>query len=326
MAPHLLTIPREIRNNIYDYLFHRVYTVCLNDDLGVDNYKDGDDKVLEIQVVVDPAPLVDVMLIHPRIYEEYRESTMFKGGYTAAFLIGSAAHLVVPLNRQLTSSLGPLLPHLRHTILTYERNDEIACMVGKFKESILRAQGMRSLRIAHRKIYPRNTFETIAQAERHYSEAPQKVGVKFQEDDFTPPPPGMTLIQKGLAAGFDTCSCSPDHVNKHKVFGFEAFAACSGDEDYWTPEDILNLWPLLRDGLPYRYYLSNNTSEQELNSIAMQRLRKLGFWKELYQNIDSEVIDSITTTYLGGKDWVDETTVPNWYDEACRTVWSPRWD
>ena len=70
MAPHLLTIPREIRNNIYDYLFHRVYTVCLNDDLGVDNYKDGDDKVLEIQVVVDPAPLVDVMLIHPRIYEE----------------------------------------------------------------------------------------------------------------------------------------------------------------------------------------------------------------------------------------------------------------
>lgn len=57
--------------------------------------------------------------------------------------------------------------------------------------------------------------------------------------------------------------------------------------------------------------MNPNMTELELNSVAMQRLRKLPLWKELRKDISSDVTDSITKAYLGGKDYIVKATVAN---------------
>ena len=358
MAPHLLTLPREIRDNIYQYLHHRVQLTCLVDEDGEkdddpdtddedpdtdDDESDADDedddesdtdddesdtdddeadvdddKVLEIQVTVDRAPIVDVMLVHPRIYEEYRESILFKN-YSATFNATAAPHMVLPLNRQLTSSLGPILPHLRHATLLFERNTKNALMINYFARKLYRVQGMRSFTAAYRKSHrfsPR-TVLTVADVERCYLDVlPQK----YEGYRTETPPPGMTLIQQGRACGFNACGCGfdhfqcycgLDHLQGHCSFYFQVFASRSGDERYLEQEDVLSVWPLLRGGRSFDHYLSMNPNmtELELNSVAMQRLRKMPLWKELRKDISSDVSDSITKAYLGGKDYIFKATV-----------------
>lgn len=57
--------------------------------------------------------------------------------------------------------------------------------------------------------------------------------------------------------------------------------------------------------------MNPNMTELELNSVAMQRLRKMPLWKELRKDISSDVIDSITKGYLGGKDYIVKATAAN---------------
>ena len=333
MAPHLLTLPREIRDNIYQYLHHRVQLTCLVDEDGEkddesdtdDDESDTDDeeadtdddeayvdydKVLEIQVTVDSAPIVDVMLVHTQIYEEYRESILFKN-YSATFMFAPAApHMVLPLNRQLTSSLGPILPHLRHATLLFESNTKNALVINYFVKKLRRVQGMRSLIAAYRKSYPflPSPLLTVTDVEREYLNVLKQ---KYEVYQTETPPPGMTLIQQGRGAGFNACDCGLDHFQGHCSFHFQVFASRSGDERYLEPEDLLSVWPLLRGGRSFDDYLSvnPNMTEQELNSVAMQRLRKLPLWKELRKDISSDVSDSITKAYLGGKDYIFKATV-----------------
>ena len=321
MAPHLLTLPREIRDNIYQYLHHRVQLTCLVDEDGEkDDESDTDDdeahvdyyKVLEMQVTVDPTPIVDVMLVHPRIYEEYRESILIKN-YSATFMFAPAAsHMVLPLNRQLTSTLGPILPHLRHATLLFDSNTKNALMINYFVKKLLRVQGMRSLIAAYRKSYPFLPLPvlTVADVEREYLDVLQQ---KYEGYQTETPPPGMTLIQQGRSVGFNACDCGLDHFQGHCSFHFQVFASRSGDERYLEPEDLLSVWPLLRGGRSFDDYLSKNPNitEQGLNSVAMQRLRKLPLWKELRKDISSDVTDSITKAYLGGKDYIVKATVAN---------------
>ena len=351
MAPHLLTLPREIRDNIYQYLHHQVQLTCLVDEDGEkdddpdtddedpdtdDDESDADDedddesdtdddesdtdddeadvdddKVLEIQVTVDRAPIVDVMLVHPRIYEEYRESILFKN-YSATFNATAAPHMVLPLNRQLTSTLGPILPHLRHATLLFDSNTKNALMINYFVKKLLRVQGMRSLIAAYRKSYPFLPLPvlTVADVEREYLDVLQQ---KYEGYQTETPPPGMTLIQQGRSVGFNACDCGLDHFQGHCSFHFQVFASRSGDERYLEPEDLLSVWPLLRGGRSFDDYLSKNPNitEQGLNSVAMQRLRKLPLWKELRKDISSDVTDSITKAYLGGKDYIVKATVAN---------------
>ena len=321
MAPHLLTLPREIRDNIYQYLHHRVQLTCLVDEDGEkDDESDTDDdeahvdyyKVLEMQVTVDPTPIVDVMLVHPRIYEEYRESILFKN-YSATFMFAPAAsHMVLPLNRQLTSTLGPILPHLRHATLLFDSNTKNALMINYFVKKLLRVQGMRSLIAAYRKSYPFLPLPvlTVADVEREYLDVLQQ---KYEGYQTETPPPGMTLIQQGRSVGFNACDRGLDHFQGHCSFHFQVFASRSGDERYLEPEDLLSVWPLLRGGRSFDDYLSKNPNitEQGLNSVAMQRLRKMPLWKELRKDISSDVIDSITKGYLGDKDYIVKATAAN---------------
>jgi hypothetical protein len=316
MAPHLLNLPREIRNNIYRYLHHPVEADCLVDEVVVDGllWKDeGVPGILEIQVTVEQAPIVDVMLVHSRIYEEYRESLMFKN-YSATFKIAHMPNLVRPLNRLLTSTLGPILPHLSRATLLFERNPENSLIFDKFETSIFRKQGLRSLNIVARKQHNPMPLETVHNAERSFSEYLSK---KYDGQASPAPPPGMVLIQTGRGAGFDSCGCWIDHIVTHYSFRISSYASRSGDECYWTPEVILAFYPLRRASMTLEGWLLRypDISAIDAPRLAM-RLSNMPLWSETRKDISSDITDSITTAYLRDKFYIRQETVAGLNREA----------
>ncbi|KAG9197388.1 hypothetical protein G6514_001608 [Epicoccum nigrum] len=271
MPPHLLTLPREIRNNIYQHRHRKVETVCLVDNVAEDEHLyQINGGIMEIQVSVEQAPLVDVMLIHSQIYAEYRESITFKN-YSVAFKVEQDAHLVRPLNQV---TIRACRTDLHRNIISecYFRNSYLPI---KFKQSILRAEGMRHLSIVYRKGY--QAFETVTEEEQLLFESLQDT---YEGQKEPSPPPGMTLIQTGNGDAFETCECPADQILRRHRFYFFSFASRSGDECFWAPEHILAIWPLLRGGKALKDILSENPgiSEQELDSIAMQCLSKMALW------------------------------------------------
>ena len=70
--PHLLTIPREIRNEIYSYLHQRI---TFQDRL---YRKLTDGRNLDAVFCFENAPLINVLLTHSRLYDEYKESDCFR--------------------------------------------------------------------------------------------------------------------------------------------------------------------------------------------------------------------------------------------------------
>jgi hypothetical protein len=133
---------------------------------------------------------------------------------------------------------------------------------------------------------------------------------KFEGQASPPPPPGTTLIQTGRGAGFDSCGCPTDHIDAHYLFRISSYASRSGDERYWTPEVVLAFYPLRRDCKTLESFLLRypDMSAQEGLRIAM-RLSKMPLWNETRKDISSEVTDSITIAYLGGKSHIRKGTV-----------------
>jgi hypothetical protein len=72
-APHLLTIPREIRDEIYGYLSHEVIIVC-----GWELSKHRMGKYKYKCVRFENAPIVALLLTHSRLHDEYLQSAPFK--------------------------------------------------------------------------------------------------------------------------------------------------------------------------------------------------------------------------------------------------------
>lgn len=71
--PHLLTLPREIRNRIYDYLGHEE-TPRYPGEWHAHTPK--------LHMVISPKicyrlPLLSVLLVHPKICDEYKEAACF---------------------------------------------------------------------------------------------------------------------------------------------------------------------------------------------------------------------------------------------------------
>ncbi|CAA9963202.1 hypothetical protein PTMSG1_06570 [Pyrenophora teres f. maculata] len=78
MAPHLLTIPREIRDEIYSYLSNKVEvqvsTWCPRDTSGPEIPIDN----TCFDAYLENAPLVNVLLINSQVRDEYHEAACFK--------------------------------------------------------------------------------------------------------------------------------------------------------------------------------------------------------------------------------------------------------
>ena len=66
---HLLAIPRELRDNIYKYLYHSIRVEWRWEYVGSERCKPS-------EAQLDNVPLLDVLLIHPQIYHEYYEASL----------------------------------------------------------------------------------------------------------------------------------------------------------------------------------------------------------------------------------------------------------
>jgi len=73
-AAHLLMLPRELRDQIYEYLGR---DLCVVWGRGFAGWKEGQlSSTVEVQV--DNAPFINVLLTHSRLKEEYMQSPVFK--------------------------------------------------------------------------------------------------------------------------------------------------------------------------------------------------------------------------------------------------------
>jgi hypothetical protein len=63
--PHLLTLPREIRDMIYAHLHHKI-SLRVQNEYGVEN------------MVIEKAPVAAVLSTHPQLYHEYKDADCFK--------------------------------------------------------------------------------------------------------------------------------------------------------------------------------------------------------------------------------------------------------
>ena len=65
--PHLLTLPREIRNQIYSYLHKEVVV-----------HTQRTPSVFAVQLRLENVPYMSMLLINSQIYHEYREADCFQ--------------------------------------------------------------------------------------------------------------------------------------------------------------------------------------------------------------------------------------------------------
>ena len=100
MAPHLLTMPREIRNHIYEHIHHKVKIVVY-------------EKLLLYRIRVQQAPYVGLFLTHSRLRDEYTESKVFTN-LSASFEWIDGFCPTLNYHHLEDKRLAPMLIRLRH--------------------------------------------------------------------------------------------------------------------------------------------------------------------------------------------------------------------
>lgn len=108
MAYNILTLPREMRDLIYEYLHRDLElkrVIVCNSMTSV-----------EVEVVVKQAPLMSVHLVHSRMHEEYADFRRHKR-YAVSFRFSSMERRPQPSDRHLIPSLNPVLTRLHHAIV-----------------------------------------------------------------------------------------------------------------------------------------------------------------------------------------------------------------
>lgn len=106
---HLLTIPREIRNQIYNYL-HKSIELRTVESFGTTKVIAG----------IPNAPLMSVLLTHSQLHDEYRESDPFKN--VAAIVVNVAGYAehekwCWTTDEKIAAKDDAALTHLKHITL-----------------------------------------------------------------------------------------------------------------------------------------------------------------------------------------------------------------
>lgn len=112
MPTHLLTIPREIRDNIYSHLHQPVTCNWTWEQSG---------RSYEISMQINNAPLFDVFFVNRQLYDEYSDHSRVQGyniHLTWKNILESS-----PSSAEGHSKLLPVLTHIRHLTLFV---DEVA--------------------------------------------------------------------------------------------------------------------------------------------------------------------------------------------------------
>lgn len=105
--PHLLTIPRELRDEIYSYLSYEAKHT--NQD---------ESKTCEMHLAIHQVPYRHVLLVHSMLYREYRESTIFTQG--SATFVSNLACREEKVSRNYKLAVGYEAAYVRHLIVVLQ--------------------------------------------------------------------------------------------------------------------------------------------------------------------------------------------------------------
>jgi hypothetical protein len=256
-APHLLTIPREIRNNIYTYLHHEAV-------LGWD-WENGQNAckghiLNQIAVRFGNAPCSSVIRAHSRLCDEYIKSApiqdlsatieVYPSIYAKANTDKDAD--VDARARRLASAFQNLrkitifLTYIDASSRKYVPGAEMWASIERLAGAIMsKAPRISSIRVA----FNHNSGLELAHPEQQYD--------AFATHDFLPEPTTrlgeFLLVQR--AEGYHVLCQTRGSSTRNTVIKYGAYAFCSlaySEPNYFTPKDIAECWNVGCDGPIWR--------------------------------------------------------------------------
>ena len=271
MVPHLLTIPRELRDKIYEYLHSDIEKGYLVKFEGVKAAQ-------AISVRTEQAPLSSVLLVHSRLYAEYRESVHFKD-ISVIFDVSSDPGPQTA-RKIFLQVFGPILPQLRHAVLlvdglriggAWEGANCIFAAIPSLSESL------ETFQIACRT----PDLTTERQVQDHMSSGRACLPA-FHSSDLEERRriAGLAQVQIGISLSieFNPALSPPNSKRIHIVHTVDmySFARSTRMGRYWTQEQLFGCWKPRE----YPEDLSRRISTTEMSRIR-GRLGKALEWEEV---------------------------------------------
>jgi hypothetical protein len=164
-TPSLLTLPREVRDQIYSYLTHTIDIQWAGFTKDAPRGMRGDEQILEpIRGYLVNCPLPSVLLIHPRIYQEYH--TMCEKILEAFFdeslcTVGPPERLWMPLEDSVIARIRHVTVITRLHIRTTFQNLDWQNQLHLLSTLATKATQMQTLRVGVRQQY-RNASPIIS--------------------------------------------------------------------------------------------------------------------------------------------------------------------
>jgi hypothetical protein len=261
--PHLLTLPREIRNHIYSYLHKEVdvHNEC--------NPYPGP-SILDVRVRLENAPYTSVLLINSQIYHEYREADCFRN---------LATHVDMGMNLRYWLKSTVMVRKLKLSALSFVRHVTIVdkrCMGLGMIEKYL-GEKMPMLRTVR---HLRDAGETsILEDSKLFSDWPL---THFDTDEHLLPRAflGLPLVQMAIAKHVQCCDVRsyPEGSLFHaiKTIRLVLYTTDGPKKHTWTPEQGNHYWNLR---FPYPQDFMDSFVPEKQTQIA--RLSTTLFnWKE----------------------------------------------
>ncbi|OSS48501.1 hypothetical protein B5807_07647 [Epicoccum nigrum] len=216
---HLLTIPREIRDIIYSYLYHRVR---------LRSYQNGRTANLKLR----NAPIIAVLQTHTQLYQEYQTADCFENlSCVLTYRPGCADY--VDADKTTSTADFKAYSHIRHVELRSPVYLTLHCVL-QFMPRELHPifSRLKNLRFIEKQMPKCMTTEELCKSLAKLQSNPTPMPMS------TPPPHqslfGLNLIQ--VAKGYNF-SWDPDDEDMHQpqLFRFYLYANASASrENYWT--------------------------------------------------------------------------------------------
>lgn len=209
-APNLLTLQREIRDQIYGYLQREVNV-----------YGDEPDTMLWYKVVLKNAPLVAVLLTHSRLYEEYIQADCFKNLSADADIIFHP----LPLQFQPSAADVDACSRVRH--LTLRTCNMMTCKTTMIGERL-------------RSNFP--NFYTLRLLEFSWAGSFNTDELRLELSAYAKPNPGsppnnlagLRLMQS--AGAFKYLYWAPESL--HQLYRIQVCTYAEIPCEFWTPEQV----------------------------------------------------------------------------------------
>ncbi|CAO2651412.1 Nn.00g039820.m01.CDS01 [Neocucurbitaria sp. VM-36] len=280
MAPHLLTIPREIRDIIYSHLARPLSMHWTYSDSRIYMWMPR-----TVRFRVEHAPRLSVLLTHTRLYEEYLDFAFHKN-------LSATIHVGDPLSWfksrhpvRLGFDSGPK-PQVPHEVLANLRHLTIFDSVGgQFSSALCDGLGVQAVITTLASKVPHLSTMRIALRREFFLQKDQleRICSSFETTKPVDPTPttlaGLRLEQRAVAYRITHFTGSYDlgtWENYYVEVGCYAYARDAISPRSWVPHDVYHDWAQTP------YYRA--ASSDDITTACLDPAWCVKDWKEMRRN------------------------------------------